>query len=93
LAVSLGTAHALRVADERAAMNTVASQARSYARELRTRLTASELVVQTLTSDDAGSGGAELRAHILRSDIFRGVGDRGSRQGPATAECCPTSWL
>ena len=73
LAVSLGTAHALRVADERVAMNTVTTLARSYARELRTRLTASELVVQTVTSDDAGSGGAEMRAHILRSDIFRGV--------------------
>jgi diguanylate cyclase (GGDEF)-like protein len=84
LAVSLGTAHALRVADEQAAMNTVATQARSYARELRTRLTASELVVQTLTSGDAGSGGADLRAHILRSDIFRGVvlAGPGRGQGP-----------
>ncbi|MGH8252806.1 MAG: putative bifunctional diguanylate cyclase/phosphodiesterase [Steroidobacteraceae bacterium] len=73
LVVSLGTAHALRVADERAAMNTVSTQARGYARELRTRLNASELVVQAVTSGDVGAGGAELRAHILRSDIFRGV--------------------
>ena len=82
LAVSLGTAHALRVADERAAMNTVATLARSYAHELRTRLTASELVVQTVTSEDAGSGGATLRAHILRSDIFRGVVVVAPGKGP-----------
>ncbi|MBS0387278.1 MAG: EAL domain-containing protein [Proteobacteria bacterium] len=73
LSVALGTAHALRVADERTAMSTVTTLARSYARELRTRLTASELVVQSVTSDDAGTGGAALRAHLLRSDIFRGV--------------------
>jgi hypothetical protein len=73
LVVSLGTAHALRGANERAAMNTVSTQARGYARELRTRLGAGELVVQAVSGSDAGANGGELRARILRSGIFRGV--------------------
>src|SRR5262249_43245303 len=53
-------------------------------RELRTRLAAGELVVQNLVSDDAGFGGAALRASILRSEIVRGVmlANFGADTGP-----------
>ncbi len=73
LVLALGAGHALREADERSAVSAATVLGRSYTRELRTRLAAGELVVQTVTSDDAGSGGAQLRARILRSDMFRGV--------------------
>ena len=84
LAVSLFVVHALGDADERQTMYAVATLSRSYARELHTRLTASELVVQAVTADDAGAGGSLLRARILRSDIFRGVvvAGPGKVQGP-----------
>ena len=84
LVLALGAVHALREADERSAVSASTTLGRSYARELRTRLAASELVVQTVTSDDAGAGGAQLRARILRSDMFRGVvvALAGKTQGP-----------
>ena len=63
----------LRITEERQALDAVATQSRSYARELRTRLAASELVVQTLVGDDAGPGGSLLRARLLRSEIIHGV--------------------
>ncbi|HVN98672.1 MAG TPA: EAL domain-containing protein [Steroidobacteraceae bacterium] len=93
LVTSLGTVHALRVADEQAAMGTVGTLARSYARELRTRLTASEQVVQSMTSGDAGPGGAELRAHLLRSDIFRGVVVDGPGKAQAPLPLTPADQL
>ncbi|MDE2219272.1 MAG: GGDEF domain-containing protein, partial [Gammaproteobacteria bacterium] len=73
LVQALGAVHALRESDQRAAVGAATMLGRSYAHELRTRLAAGELVVQTVTGDDAGSGGAQLRARILRSDMFRGV--------------------
>src|SRR5260221_2796146 len=73
LVLALGAVHALREADERAQLRAATTLGGSYARELRTRLAAGELVVQTVTSDEAGYGGAQLRARILRSDMFSGV--------------------
>jgi diguanylate cyclase (GGDEF)-like protein len=73
LTVAVGAERALHSADERQTMSSVATLSRSYAQELRTRLSASELVAQTLTSADAGADGALLRQRILRSDIIRGV--------------------
>jgi len=70
---SAGIVQVLRQADERTALEAVSVLSRTYARELRTRLAAGELVVQNLVSDDAGFGGAALRASILRSEIVRGV--------------------
>jgi diguanylate cyclase (GGDEF)-like protein len=84
LAVSAGTVQALRRADERAALDAVTLLSRTYARELQTRLAAAELVVQNLVSEDAGFGGATLRASILRSEIVRGVmlANFGTVNGP-----------
>ena len=73
LTVTVSTVQALRSADERQSLETVAALSRGYARELHTRLAASELVVQALAGEDAGPGGAALRARILRSEIIRGV--------------------
>jgi diguanylate cyclase (GGDEF)-like protein len=73
LAVSASTVQALHEADQRAALDAVTVLSRTYARELRTRLAAGELVVQNLVGDDAGFGGEALRASILRSEIVRGV--------------------
>src|SRR6476659_3105064 len=84
LAVSISTMQALRRADDKAALDAVTVLSRTYARELRTRLAAGELVVQNLVSDDAGFGGAALRASILRSEIVRGVmlANFGTVSGP-----------
>ena len=84
LVVSLFAVHALGEADQHQTMNAMATLSRSYARELHTRLTASELVVEAVTGGDAGAGGALLRARALRSDIFRGVvvAGPGKIQGP-----------
>jgi diguanylate cyclase (GGDEF)-like protein len=73
LAGSLSAVRVLHNADDRRAMSAIASTSRSYARELRARLAASESVIQTLVSADAGSGGTLLRARLLRSDLIRGV--------------------
>ena len=73
LAAAASAVRDLRNTEERESLDTVATQSRSYARELRARLAASELVVQTLVGDDAGPGGALLRARILRSEIIHGV--------------------
>ena len=73
LAVMVGVVRDLRAKEERQVLDTVATQSRSYARELRARLAASELVVQTLVDDDAGAGGSLLRARIVRSEIIHGV--------------------
>ena len=63
----------LQDTEEHQVLDTVATQSRSYARELRARLAASELVVQTLVGEDAGPGGALLRTRILRSEIIHGL--------------------
>ena len=73
VAGSIGTVHLLRSAEEQQGLAALASQSRGYARELRTRLAASESMIQTLTGEDAGSAGVALRARILRSNIIRGV--------------------
>ena len=73
LAGSISAARALRNATERQTLDVVAILSRSYARELSTRLTASAMIVQALSSEDAGSGGSLLRARIIRSDVIRGV--------------------
>jgi diguanylate cyclase (GGDEF)-like protein len=88
LAVSASTVQALRQADERQALDTVTVLSRAYARELRTRLAAGELVLQNLVSDDAGFGGAALRASILRSEIVRGVvlANFGASTGPVSLD-------
>ncbi len=67
------TVRDLRITEERQTLDAVATESRSYARELRTRLAAGELVVQTLIGDDAGAGGSLLRARVLRSEIIHGV--------------------
>jgi hypothetical protein len=76
----------LRVSEERQTLDAVATQSRSYARELRARLAASELVVQTLVGDDAGPGGSLLRARLLRSEIIHGVvlGAAAKDSGPVS---------
>jgi len=66
LAAGASAVRDLRITEERQALDAVATQSRSYERELRARLAASELVVQTLVDDDAGAGGALLRARLLR---------------------------
>ncbi len=88
LTVSLLVVRTLRDADQRQTMNAVVTLSRGYARELRTRLTASELVVQTVTAGDVGPGGALLRARVLRSEIFRGVvvAGPGKGRGPASVD-------
>ena len=58
LTVTVTAEHRLRGADEHQAMSALAALSRSYAQELRTRLSAGELVVQTLTSADAGRDAA-----------------------------------
>ncbi len=63
----------LRVTAEQQTLEAVTTQSASYARELRARLAASELVVQTLVGNDAGIAGASLRARLLRSEIIHGV--------------------
>ena len=73
LAGAVSAVREVRASEERQILDTVATQSRSYARELRARLAASELVVQTLVDDDAGSGGSLLRARIVRSEIIHGV--------------------
>ena len=70
---SVGAVRVLQQTQERQMLRAVTVLSHSYARELRTRLTASESIVQTLSSDDAGPGGAYLRARIVRSDVVRGV--------------------
>jgi diguanylate cyclase (GGDEF)-like protein len=78
LTFTVGVERALHRADEHQSMTALAALSRGYAQQLRTRLSASELVVQTLTSTDAGADGALLRARILRSEIIRGVVLAGS---------------
>ncbi len=73
LAATVSAVGELRAAEERQAVDAVATQSRSYARELRARLAASELVVQTLVGDDAGPGGSVLRTRLLRSEMIHGV--------------------
>ena len=63
----------LRVTAEQQTLQAVTTQSASYSRELRARLAASELVVQTLVANDAGAAGAQLRARLLRSEIIHGV--------------------
>ena len=84
LAGSISAARALRGADADHSLTAIAALSRSYARELGTRLAASETIVQTLTSEDAGVNGSLLRARIVRSDIIRGVvlAARGTAPGP-----------
>jgi diguanylate cyclase (GGDEF)-like protein len=73
VASAASAVHVLRSADQRHNLDVLAGLSRSYARELRARLTASESIIQTLTSEDAGAGGTLLRARILHSDIIGGV--------------------
>ena len=73
LAAAASAVRDLRVTGEQQTLDAVATQSGTYARELRARLAASELVVQTLVGQDAGSGGALLRARLLRSEIIHGV--------------------
>ncbi len=73
LVAAAGAVQDLRASEEHLALDAVATQSRSYARELRARLAASELVVQTLVGDDAGPGGALLRARLVRSEMIHGV--------------------
>ena len=88
LTASVTAVRDLRIAEERQALQAVATQSRSYARELRARLSASELVVQTLIDDDAGPGGSLLRARLLRSEIIHGVlfGVTGKDARPGRAQ-------
>ena len=88
LTATLGAVQALRSAEERQALDAAAVLGRSYASELRTRLVASEQVVQAVVDDDAGFGGAALRARILRSEIVRGVvlAVTGGAAGPVTLD-------
>ena len=88
LTASLGVVQALRSADQRQALAAATVLGRSYASELRTRLIASEQVVQAVVDDDAGFGGAALRARILRSEIVRGVvlAVTGGAAGPVPLE-------
>jgi diguanylate cyclase (GGDEF)-like protein len=73
LVAAAGAVRDLRTAEERQTLDALATQSRSYAREVRARLAASELVVQTLVGNDAGPGGSVLRARLLRSEIIHGV--------------------
>ena len=84
LTAAASAARDLRIAEERQALEAVATQSRSYTRELRARLSASELVVQTLVGDDAGPVGSLLRARLLRSEVIHGVllGVTGKDAGP-----------
>ncbi len=75
------TARDLRITEERQMLDAVATESRSYARELRTRLAAGELVVQTLVANDAGAGGTLLRARVLRSEIIHSDNARRAGQG------------
>src|SRR5262249_37372730 len=78
LATAGSAVHDLRMSTEQQALESVSSHSHSYARELRARLAASELVVQTLVADGAGAGGGLLRSRILRSEIIHGVVISGS---------------
>ena len=49
--------------------------------------------MQVVTSSDAGAGGGELRAHILRSDIFRGVVIAAPDRSPAPWPLGPADQL
>src|SRR5712671_5617656 len=73
LAAAASAVRDLRLAEQRQVLDAVTTQSRSDARELRARLAAGELVVQALVDDDAGPGGALLRARLLRSEIIHGV--------------------
>src|SRR5579862_6229430 len=73
LATAANAVRELRAKEQRQALETIATQSRSYASELRARLAASELVVQALVDDDAGPAGSVLRARIVRSEIIHGV--------------------
>ena len=70
---SVGVASALRAASERQAAAVTGELSRTFAREMRARLGVAESIVQLLTSEDAGFGGAELRQRIMHSDVIRGV--------------------
>jgi len=73
LAGAMSAASALRDASERQSAAVAGELSRTFARELRVRLGVAESIVQLLTSDDAGFGGADLRQRILHSDVIRGV--------------------
>ncbi|HEV7431548.1 MAG TPA: hypothetical protein VGN77_00795, partial [Steroidobacteraceae bacterium] len=86
LAAAASAVHDLRITEERQALDAVTTQSRSYARELRARLAASELVVRTLVNYDAGAGGSLLRARLLRSEIIHAVAltATGKESGPVS---------
>src|SRR5258708_6712172 len=73
LAGAMSAVSALRAASERQSAEVAGEVSRTFARELRVRLGVAESIVQLLTSDDAGFGGADLRHRILHSEVFRGV--------------------
>ena len=78
LATAANAVRDLRVKDERQALEILATQSRSYASELRARLAASELVVQTAGRRRCRPAGSLLRARIVRSEIIHGVVVSGS---------------
>jgi len=73
LAGAMSAASALRAASERQSATVAGEVSRTFARELRVRLGVAESIVQLLTNDDAGFGGADLRQRLLHSELVRGV--------------------
>ncbi len=73
LAASVSVVHELRAASERQSATVAGELSRTFAREMRVRLSVAESIVQQLTSEDAGFGGADLRERMLHSEVFRGV--------------------
>jgi len=63
----------LRTAGERESATIAAELSRTFAREMRVQLSVAESLVQQLTSEDAGFGGADLRERMRHSEVFRGV--------------------
>src|SRR5258708_20164152 len=73
LAAAASVVRELRAAGERQSATIAGELSRTFAREMRVRLSVAESIVQQLTSEDAGFGGADLRERMLHSEVFRGV--------------------